>query len=221
MGYLNNSTITVDAILTTKGRQLLSAGQQYFNITQFALADDEVDYTLWNPAHQLGSNYYGEVIENMPVLEAVPDEGTECMYKLVTLKKDTQFIPVVKVNGSTTPSVTFVSNGESQDILPQTTNITNGNSTFGYTAILSDASVCSLNINKGLPGGVSVPTTPSFIGDAGTQSISKVGMSFTLIAKQSPVQDLTATLIIIANETGGRSTVTITINKPQAPIPTS
>ncbi len=47
MGYLDNSVVTVDAILTTTGRQLLAQGN--FNITQFALADDEIDYTLYNP----------------------------------------------------------------------------------------------------------------------------------------------------------------------------
>ena len=218
MGYLNNTTITVDAILTTKGRQLLSAGQQYFNITQFALSDDEVDYTLWNPAHQLGSNYYGEVIENMPVLEAVPDETTECLYKLVTLKKDTQFIPVVKVNGSSGPSFTFASS-TSQPVLPTTTNITNGNATFGYTAILSDASVCDLVVSQGLPGGTVIPTTPLFVGDAASQSISVVGMSFTLTGKQSVTQDLTATLVVIANETGGRCTCPITVTKKANAVP--
>ena len=44
MGYLNNSVITVDAILTTKGRELLAANDGSFRITQFALADDEIDY---------------------------------------------------------------------------------------------------------------------------------------------------------------------------------
>ena len=75
MGYLNNSTITVDAILTKKGRELLARGQNDFKITQFAVADDEIDYDLWNPAHTLGTNYYGAVIEGMPVLEALPDES--------------------------------------------------------------------------------------------------------------------------------------------------
>ena len=34
MGYLNNSTVTVDAILTKKGRELLAKGRNNFNITQ-------------------------------------------------------------------------------------------------------------------------------------------------------------------------------------------
>ena len=51
MGYLNNAVVTVDAILTTKGRELLARGDGSFKITQFALADDEIDYTLYNPQH--------------------------------------------------------------------------------------------------------------------------------------------------------------------------
>ena len=62
MGYLNNSSVTVDAILTKKGRELLAEGRDSFRITQFAIADDEIDYDLWNPDHPLGSNYYGIII---------------------------------------------------------------------------------------------------------------------------------------------------------------
>jgi len=50
MGYLDNTSITVDAILTKKGRQKLASGQS-LNITKFALGDDEIDYTLYEPAH--------------------------------------------------------------------------------------------------------------------------------------------------------------------------
>ena len=45
MAYLDNTTITVDAILTKKGREKLAAGQP-LNISQFALGDDEIDYIL-------------------------------------------------------------------------------------------------------------------------------------------------------------------------------
>lgn len=54
MGYLNNAVVTVDAILTKKGRELLARGDGSFKITQFALADDEIDYTLYNPDHASG-----------------------------------------------------------------------------------------------------------------------------------------------------------------------
>ena len=56
MGYLDNSSITIDAILTKKGRELLAQGGiGAFQITQFALADDEIDYTLFNENHPNGS----------------------------------------------------------------------------------------------------------------------------------------------------------------------
>ena len=87
MGYLNNSSITVDAILTKKGRELLARGRDEFQITQFALADDEIDYDLYNPEHPNGSAFYGAAIENMPILEALPDETQMMKHKLVTLPK--------------------------------------------------------------------------------------------------------------------------------------
>ena len=100
MGYLDNSSITVDAILTKKGRELLAKGRDYFVISQFALADDEVDYELWNPAHPLGSDYYGIIIENMPIVEAVTDENYSLRYKLLTLPKNTIRIPIIQSNPS-------------------------------------------------------------------------------------------------------------------------
>ena len=57
MGYLNNTVVTVDAILTDVGRQLLAQQNNQFRITQFSLADDEIDYTLYIPTHPL--NYLG------------------------------------------------------------------------------------------------------------------------------------------------------------------
>ena len=70
MGFLNNQIITVDAILTRKGRELLAKNDGSFRITQFALSDDEIDYTLYNPTHPSGSAYYGQAIDGMPLLEA-------------------------------------------------------------------------------------------------------------------------------------------------------
>ena len=81
MGYLDNTSITVDAILTKRGRELLARGDGSFNITQFALADDEIDYTLFNENHPNGSQYYGEAIENLPLLEAIPDENNIMIHK--------------------------------------------------------------------------------------------------------------------------------------------
>ena len=83
MGFLNNTSQTIDAILTKRGRERLGQTGQ-LNITKFALADDEVDYALWDPSHPNGTNSYGTVIENMPVLEPVQDQSLSLRYKLVT-----------------------------------------------------------------------------------------------------------------------------------------
>lgn len=116
MGYLNNTTVTVDAILTKKGRELLAQGGNAFNITQFALADDEIDYDLWNQNHPLGDAKMGVVIENLPITEAVPDETQSMKYKLITLDAGTQSIPYLEV---TPTSVTLIVGSGTQSIPSQ------------------------------------------------------------------------------------------------------
>ena len=71
MGFLDNSSITVDAILTKRGREILSEGGD-LAIVKFALSDEEVDYSLYDVTHPNGTDSYGAVIENMSLLEATP-----------------------------------------------------------------------------------------------------------------------------------------------------
>ena len=209
MGYLNNATITVDAILTKKGRELLARGRDEFRITQFALADDEIDYDLYNPDHPLGTAFYGAAIENMPITEALPDETQMLKYKLVTLRKGTATIPVVSVAGLDSSGITL-NFAEGFPITPTTINIQAGNSRFGYTAILSDSSVCSISATGGTGGG----TVPAFVGDSSAaRSVTVSGTSFTITGKQHTKGDARATLLIIGNETGGRVIIPITVNK--------
>ena len=136
MGYLSNQTVTVDAILTTKGRELLARNDGSFRITQFSLADDEVDYTLYNPNHPSGSAYYGEAIQNMPLLEAFPQETQMLKYKLATLPRGTAKLPVIDLGYTSI----VIKQGASLSITPQTLNYTGGNNfeSSGYTAIISD-----------------------------------------------------------------------------------
>ena len=75
MGFLDNSSITVDAILTKRGREILSEGGD-LNIVKFSLSDEEVDYTLYDVTHPNGTDSYGSVIENMSLLEATPNRTT-------------------------------------------------------------------------------------------------------------------------------------------------
>lgn len=147
MGVLDGTTLNVDAILTKKGRELLSKGQQFFFITQFALADDEIDYTLWNENHPSGSSYYGYAIETMPILEAIPDETQVMRYKLVSLPKDAVRIPVINAGVTL---ITLLSSGDSKEITPSTVySQTAGialNATLGYTAILHNSDVARLEV---------------------------------------------------------------------------
>ena len=102
MGVLDNTTITVDAILTKKGRELLAQGEGKFKITQFALADDEIDYGLYDITHPNGSNFYGAAIENMNLLEAIPNQTLAVKYFLTNEVGDGTSAAVVTVNGSST-----------------------------------------------------------------------------------------------------------------------
>ena len=208
MGYLNNSTITVDAILTKKGRELLARGRNEFRITQFALADDEIDYDLYNPDHPLGTAFYGSAIENMPIVEALPDETQMMKYKLVTLPKGSARIPVVRVSQST---IELEAN-ESAVIRPNTVNFGSGNRRFGYTAILSDSDVCDIVATR--RAGASAASVPQFIGDSeAAQSITVSGLEFEITGKEHLDADKSATILIVGNETGGRTLITVTVRK--------
>ena len=139
MGFLNNTSVTVDAVLTKKGRELLARGQDEFQITKFALADDEIDYRLWDVTHPNGSNYYGAVIENMPLLEAFVDENQVMRFKLVSLPKNTATLPVLEVPS---PSLVFNGPGVTQTITPNTRN--GSDAEAGYSFTLHDATIANL-----------------------------------------------------------------------------
>lgn len=207
MGYLNNTSIVVDAILTRKGRELLARGQNEFNITHFALADDEIDYSLWNPDHPQGSAYYGAVIEAMPITEAVPDETQVMRYKLVTLPKKTVRIPIVSV-----PNTSITLTAGQQDIIrPSTVNYSDGNSTYGYTAVLADSDVAVIEV---VDAALGTKTASSMLSDLEPgQSVSVVGKTFRVRAKTAIAADKTTTITIYGNETGGQTTVNVTVQK--------
>ena len=94
MGYLDNSSITVDAVLTKKGREILKNGGD-LNITSFTLSDTGVDYTLWNPSHPSGSAFYGEGIENLPMSEASVHAEYNLRNRLISLNQNTVAVPAI------------------------------------------------------------------------------------------------------------------------------
>jgi len=227
MGYLDNSTITVDAILTKKGREYLAQGRNAFNITQFALADDEVDYDLWNPAHPLGSDYYGVVIENMPITEAVPDETQSMKYKLLTLPRGTTAIPFLQADKSTV-SVTDAQTGKVGVETFYYSGIANQNGTQnllnaveGYTVTLLDSTYVSMlkTLNATVipsGGGISAAASQTAKVIPNTSALNSNAIEIILV-HQPGVESLQADvikstkLIITGNETGGRVVIPVTI----------
>ena len=147
MGYLNNSTITVDAILTKKGREILAQGQNQFNITHFALADDEIDYDLYNVDHPLGTAFYGAAIENLPITEALTDETQMMKYKLITLPRGTQRLPIISVG----VSAINAASGDTFSIQPTTANFIGANGNYGYTVVINDSNVIIGNVITNAP----------------------------------------------------------------------
>ena len=216
MGYLNNQVVTIDAILTKKGRELLARGDGSFQITQFALSDDEIDYTIYNPSHPSGSAFYGEAIENMPILEAFPDETQIMKYKLATLPRGTAKMPILDL-GQT--SIILKQTAE-KGLTPQTLNYLDSNQVFessGYTFTISDARLFSSFEGTG------IDTTQAQALNSTTTNgtnVSKTVIGTTLTMRATGINTLFgtnkvlyATLTIVGRDSGARLQIPVSINK--------
>ena len=218
MGFLNNTTVTVDAILTKKGRELLAQGTEAFNITKFALADDEIDYNLWDVTHPNGSDFYGKVIENMPLLEAIPDENHVMRYKLITLPKNTSKMPILT---SSPASITFLAASGLSQPAQIVSAITANVNDSSYTFILHDQSVCTMDVRDGAGGGIGA-TTPFFLGeDDAPNSKTLVAKSVNIGVGQGVNVVKSTQITIIGNDTGATTSITITNNVTLASLSTN
>ena len=216
MGYLNNQVVTIDAILTRKGRELLAKGDGSFKITQFALADDEIDYTLYNPNHPSGSNYYGEAIENMPLMEAFPDETQMMKYKLATLPRGTAKMPILDLGQTTVSLMQLAEKG----LTPQTLNYLGNTTTYetaGYSFTISDVRLFSSFVATGIdtPAAQSANSQETL----GT-NVSKTVIGTTLTMRATGVNTLFgdqttlyATLTVTGRDSGARLQIPVQINK--------
>lgn len=218
MGYLNNSVVTVDAILTDTGRQLMAQNEGQFRITQFALADDEIDYTLYNPNHPSGSAYYGQAIQNMPLLEAFPQATQTMKYKLVTLPRGTAKMPILDLGYS----AIIIKQGASLAITPQTLNYLGGNTfeTAGYTATISDVRLFSqfegVGIDTPAVQALNLTNTTQTLGT----SVSRTVVGTTINLRATTVNtlfgsntQLQATLTVEGRDSGARLTIPVTVTK--------
>lgn len=217
MGYLNKATITVDAILTNRGRELLAQGtgqNSAFNITKFAIADDEVDYRLYRTDHPNGSARYGAIIENMPMLEATPDETQTMRYKLVTYTGTaTGQVIIPQITGLSYASGLTLYNApgsgtnsgqsKSQRLIPKTTFTATDNSgaESSYTVVVSDGSLVSVKKE--------VPSPSANIQPDARGSITAVGQEFTITADKSKTGSTTIT--VYGNQTGATYSFLLTV----------
>jgi len=203
MAYLDNTEITVDAILTKKGRQKLASGQS-LNITKFALSDDEIDYTLYEPAHPKGSAYYDAAIRAIPITEASPDETQVLRYKLVTLPKGTTQIPVVSLGIASIGA--YQSDG---GVALSPTTSPAGNQNAGYTTVLADQRAGTLTVTQGANA---VGSVPVFLGESITTTAQVVsGLQFRFTPNPNLTTSITTTITVYGNETGGSQTIPVII----------
>ena len=217
MSYIDNQTVTVDAILTRKGRELLAQNGN-LNITSFALADDEIDYTLYQPNHPNGSAFYDLAIRNTPVFEPVSDETQTMKYKLVSLNQGVTSIPVISIAQD---KISVPNNYTGNITISPSTNPAY-NLTLGYTAILGNKNVGVLIVDQ--PNAVNSvsSTVPTFAGDINTTSAQVVvGMSFRFLPNSSLGQTTSKTLTIIGNESGGSLSIEVTVTVPTTTTTTS
>lgn len=206
MAYLDNAEITIDAILTKKGRQKLARGQS-LNITKFALGDDEIDYSLYEPAHPKGSAFYDSAILATPILEANPDESQVLRYHLVTLPKGTSRIFKVTFGVG---SVTVAQTGGPTILSPSTTPAGDRNS--GYTMILADSRAGTLTptgVSGGRAVGLATPPFSSTEISATAQVISSIQFKFT--PNPNLTSTIQTTLTVYGNETGATETIPLIV----------
>ena len=218
MAYLSNTSVVVDAILTDVGRQLLAQNDGSFQITQFSLSDDEGDYTLYNPNQPSGSAYYGEAIENMPVIQAFPQANEIMKYKLVTLPRGTSALPVISIGYNTIQ----LKQGAALSITPQTLNYLGATSTFeqsGYTATIGDVRTMSAFNGVGVNTPNATALNATGITTVGT-NVSKTVIGTSINMTATTVNTLFGsntvlytTLTVVGRDSGARVQVPVQIVK--------
>ena len=221
MGYLDNSSITVDAILTKRGRELLARNDGSFKITQFALGDDEIDYTLFNENHPNGTQYAAEAIENMPLIESIPDGSNMMKSQLITLSRGKSLLPYITVPGVTNDTITLTKGSAGVSFTPSTHNMTNLSTAAGAESGGYKFTIINFNYLSSI-------TTPQDLGSpgelstyGGNEAIAEhvTGVSVELTATDddalfpTATTSLTTTLIIEGMTTGARKTLQVVVNK--------
>jgi hypothetical protein len=202
MGYLDKSTVTVDAILTKQGRKLLADGVG-LNIRWFTLHDVGINYTLWNPNHTSGSAFYGEAIEELPQLEALPHAEYLYRSRIYTAQRGTTRLPVLLTTPQRTD--TFFSDEPltiivSTRLAPEETE---------YHLVIPDRSIISCVSHTMVPvAGV----TEQFVNEANIPyAVMSTGASpFKIVAEPDGVAR-TIPITLVGTKTGAYKTLFIDV----------
>jgi len=214
MGYLNNATTVLDAVLTKKGRELLARGTNEFNISKFALADDEVDYSLWDETNPLGTDYYGKIIESLPLLEPTANANTTMRYKLVTREAGTNKMSSI-INIQDAIEVEWDNSsgtaGTGTDFTPNSKHLPGGGTVDddGYSFTILNSSIAYLESDGNpSPSSVDYKTT--------VQNMSQTVYGNTCNVKAKPILEsqsgATTTIIITGLTYGATRAITVTVD---------
>ena len=217
MGYLDNSSITVDAVLTKKGREILKNGGN-LNITHFTLSDTGVDYTLWNPTHPDGSPSYGEAIENLPMLEASVHAEYNLRNRLVTLNQKATALPSLVLTGTDTKNGTLLTFDEGNtlgritvDLIGYTTTSVNQDG-FQYYFVIQDPTIVKTPAEN--MGGLS-GTSMMFLQEQDIPSAQQYGFNgntFTIDPIQQDVIGKETNIYVVHTETGAYNSFKVVNN---------
>ena len=210
MGVLDNTTITVDAILTKKGRELLAQGEGKFKITQFALADDEIDYGLYDITHPNGSNFYGAAIENMNLLEAIPNGNLAVKYFLTDAIQEGSDAPQLTINGGASIDAggQGIYSGQTSNWGDEIYNWSISSTQYAYLGTSNQAGGNTGNMDKEFDGGYS----PG--GTTGGGTDTAVGASVTVTCRPSGVlngTDRQITLYATGQSSAAQTSINITL----------
>lgn len=214
MGHLDNRKTIIEARLTAEGREAL-AREGELNITQFAVADDEVDYGLWQ--EQEDDEVAGDIIENLPLFEAFADERQSMRFRLIALENEIDMVPVVNLPAG--ESSLSLDEGDVRTFSPTTelnNDETNLDNELGYTAIIEDSDFAIIEPTEDGKIDFDEATFPVYLSDRDqTQTEFAIGTEFRIEwAAESidpsdfeddpdcPTDGPRTRIIIIGNETG-------------------
>ena len=204
MGVLDNTSVTVDAILTKKGREKLAQNGD-LNITHYAFADDEIDYGLYDVSHPNGSSYYGAVLENMPVLEAFTDETQVMRYKLFTASKD---LPRLSTVTNVRGPITLDLNTSGEVVIPNT-DPSDSDDTYDFLLLNKDVATMVSGTNAG-----------SFRRDGRSQVIRGVKeVSLTAVDRSGETNPIIKTVLFITSRNTGATTSVVIQNNSTGQFP--